>query len=109
MKMGLPPTALKARTGELTPPGITRLARSNKASEFGSVMAAFYPRKPSAPAMLQGRHDATRPPDRQRGVLRGLRGAGSASHAEPVGHDRADQLRAPRLGSGARSRRRDGQ
>src|SRR5687768_17555345 len=28
-KRGVPPTALKARTGEFTPPGISRLARSN--------------------------------------------------------------------------------
>src|SRR3990167_6253669 len=31
MKRWVPPTARKARTGELTPPGITRWARSNKA------------------------------------------------------------------------------
>src|SRR3989344_3792774 len=29
MKRGVPPTALKARTGEFTPPGMTRWARSN--------------------------------------------------------------------------------
>src|SRR5687768_16828108 len=28
MKSGEPPTALKARTGEFTPPGVTRFARS---------------------------------------------------------------------------------
>jgi hypothetical protein len=32
----VPPTALKARTGEFTPPGILRLARSNS-DEFKSV------------------------------------------------------------------------
>src|SRR6186713_2255297 len=32
MKRGVPPTARNARTGELTPPGITRRARSNRAS-----------------------------------------------------------------------------
>ena len=32
MKRGVPPTARKARTGELTPPGMTRRARSNSAS-----------------------------------------------------------------------------
>src|SRR5512143_1669706 len=31
MKRGVPPTARNARTGELTPPGITRWARSNSA------------------------------------------------------------------------------
>ena len=30
MKRGVPPTARKARTGELTPPGMTRWARSNR-------------------------------------------------------------------------------
>src|SRR4051812_1531303 len=32
MNRGVPPTARKARTGELTPPGITRLARSKSAA-----------------------------------------------------------------------------
>src|SRR5574337_2004083 len=32
MKRGVPPTARNARTGELTPPGITRWARANSAS-----------------------------------------------------------------------------
>ena len=31
MNRGVPPTALKARTGEFTPPGMTRCARSNSA------------------------------------------------------------------------------
>src|ERR671912_2246576 len=30
MKRGVPPTARNARTGELTPPGITRWARANR-------------------------------------------------------------------------------
>jgi hypothetical protein len=30
-KTGVPPTALKARTGEFTPPGISSMARANKA------------------------------------------------------------------------------
>ena len=33
MKTGVPPTALKARTGEFTPPGKDALARSNSAAE----------------------------------------------------------------------------
>src|SRR5687767_8032692 len=32
MKRGVPPTARKARTGELTPPGMTRQARSNNSA-----------------------------------------------------------------------------
>src|SRR5438105_6998112 len=35
MKMGLPPTAPKARAGLLTPPGITRTARVKAAWLFG--------------------------------------------------------------------------
>src|SRR3954467_13142844 len=33
MKRGLPPTAPKARTGEVTPPGVTRSARANHSSD----------------------------------------------------------------------------
>src|SRR5437867_5281012 len=33
MNRGVPPTALNARTGELTPPGMTRCARANSSSE----------------------------------------------------------------------------
>src|SRR5690606_22262715 len=34
MNRGVPPTAPKARTGELTPPGTTRRARANRSSDF---------------------------------------------------------------------------
>ena len=34
MKRGVPPTALKARTGEFTPPGIRRSARANSSSDW---------------------------------------------------------------------------
>ena len=42
MKRGVPPTALKARTGEFTPPGVTARARSNSAPEaaVGAVEGA---------------------------------------------------------------------
>src|SRR5689334_8564104 len=36
MNLGVPPTARNARTGEFTPPGITRCARSNNAAEAGA-------------------------------------------------------------------------
>ena len=36
MKRGVPPTARNARTGELTPPGVTRRARSKSACEAGA-------------------------------------------------------------------------
>src|SRR5688572_13236773 len=37
MKRGVPPTDLKARTGELTPPGTTARARLNNDSEAGAA------------------------------------------------------------------------
>ena len=36
MNRGVPPTARKARTGELTPPGVTAAARSNRAALAGA-------------------------------------------------------------------------
>jgi hypothetical protein len=36
MKRGVPPTARNARTGELTPPGVSSRARLNKASDAGA-------------------------------------------------------------------------
>nr|BFF02446.1 hypothetical protein GCM10020241_41210 [Streptoalloteichus tenebrarius] len=39
MKRGVPPTAWKARTGELTPPGVALAARSNRARD-AAVFAA---------------------------------------------------------------------
>src|SRR3982750_686116 len=39
MKRGVPPTARKARTGEFTPPGITRWARSNNSALVDTARA----------------------------------------------------------------------
>ena len=39
MKRGVPPTARKARTGELTPPGVTARARSRRAADAGATLA----------------------------------------------------------------------
>ncbi len=39
MKRGVPPTALNARTGEFTPPGVTAWARSKSALESGAGRA----------------------------------------------------------------------
>jgi hypothetical protein len=50
MNRGVPPTALKARTGEFTPPGVTAWARANRAADsaVGSeLIAPFSPRAPS--------------------------------------------------------------
>ena len=46
MKRGVPPTAAKARTGELTPPGVTARARSKSAREAGTglVTGSLSPR-----------------------------------------------------------------
>src|SRR5688572_19635668 len=38
MNTGSPPTARNARTGEFTPPGMTRWARSKRTFEFGSLI-----------------------------------------------------------------------
>src|SRR5439155_13743979 len=42
MNGGVPPTALNARTGELTPPGMTRAARSNNSSELSISSSLFF-------------------------------------------------------------------
>jgi hypothetical protein len=39
MNRGVPPTALNARTGEFTPPGVTDRARSKRADESSQVCA----------------------------------------------------------------------
>src|SRR3954470_14609787 len=42
MKTGEPPTARKARTGEFTPPGKRRSARSSRRAEISSLMQPLY-------------------------------------------------------------------
>src|SRR4051812_49279279 len=42
MKMGAPPTARNARTGELTPPGNSLSARSIRRAEVSSLMGRLY-------------------------------------------------------------------
>src|ERR1700716_564849 len=42
MNSGVPPTALKARTGELTPPGMTRHARSYSSWERGCLVTLLF-------------------------------------------------------------------
>ena len=41
MKTGVPPTALKARTGEFTPPGKSAQARSKSVEERGRLEPGF--------------------------------------------------------------------
>src|ERR1700756_4768792 len=52
MKRGVPPTAVKARTGEFTPPGMTAQASSNRAAEVLTAAAAWsvLPMTTSVPA-----------------------------------------------------------
>src|ERR1700712_5014995 len=40
MKRGVPPTERKARTGEFTPPGVTRDARANSAALAGAAVTS---------------------------------------------------------------------
>ena len=41
MNRGVPPTPANARTGEFTPPGVTAIARANKAREAASGDGTF--------------------------------------------------------------------
>src|SRR4051812_6623816 len=93
MNTGSPPTALKARTGELTPPGMTFCARSNRTLELGSLMAASVvpesaqAQRSSWPTLgpeKEGHHGRNRRSSRQRVVLRGLRAPRSRGHVEPL-------------------------
>ncbi|CAO5176274.1 hypothetical protein FAIPA1_30151 [Frankia sp. AiPs1] len=109
MKRGLPPTARKARTGELTPPGTTRSARRNSSSEAGAAEGT------TMPPILAGPADRSRlawtclgsplgpdgrpAPDRPRppvdgGLPRPPTGGGLAASPSDVGDVRA----APEIG-----------
>jgi hypothetical protein len=57
MNRGTPPTARNARTGELTPPGVTAEALSKSAADFSVVSgtAAILPDPPAGSAGGQGR------------------------------------------------------
>src|SRR4029450_7796487 len=68
MKRGVPPTARNARTGEFTPPGVTRRPRSNRASEAGAaggyaVMSAILSSAPAVGDGCQGRAQSAMPPE----------------------------------------------
>ena len=57
MNRGVPPTAPNARTGELTPPGVTRNARANKSPETGLLT---YPlSRARGPLRAPGRNPAS--------------------------------------------------
>src|SRR5580693_8527367 len=45
MNRGVPPTGPKALTGEFTPPGVTTVARANRASERSVTATGFLPHK----------------------------------------------------------------
>src|SRR3954470_6960799 len=79
MNRGVPPTALNARTGELTPPGISLRALANAASELGIDRWVAAGAAGSEETGVVGwsrigeRNLMTRPRDRQRGLPRALR------------------------------------
>src|SRR5438552_3314363 len=52
MKGGSPPTALKARTGLFTPPGITAFARAKSACDFDRCMTPRYSIRPGEVSFL---------------------------------------------------------
>ena len=63
MNRGVPPTALKARTGELTPPGVTASARSKSAADRGGRVAGarlIVSEAPESPASATGRKSGGR-------------------------------------------------
>src|SRR5260370_2208305 len=71
MKSGVPPTARKARTGELTPPGINFCARAKSSSDWVMVVRA-----PEASAPARGAfgvvgqdHVVSGPADRRGALL----------------------------------------
>src|SRR2546423_15628932 len=55
--MGVPPTALKARTEELTPPGMTRPARS-KAARLRCLLMRVRSRRAPNPRLVKFLHAA---------------------------------------------------
>ena len=64
MKCGVPPTALNARTGELTPPGMSFFARSNSfadCADSSRVSLISGVPSPSPTCLLRAAEDATRP------------------------------------------------
>src|SRR6266702_6875001 len=69
MKSGVPPTARKARTGELTPPGITLWARANSSSDW--VMGTDGDSAPAHEVLgVVGQDDVgPRPADRGQGLF----------------------------------------
>ncbi|GAB3789929.1 hypothetical protein GCM10027601_32440 [Nocardioides ungokensis] len=54
MKRGVPPTALKARTGEFTPPGVTARARSKREADRAAPVVG-------PDGLLEGRAGVTTP------------------------------------------------
>src|SRR3954447_14719455 len=80
MKRGVPPTARKARTGELTPPGVTARARSKRAAEPGASAGEGVPGPPKAPEVTV--EVELTPPVSQAELCASYRGVPTSGHAE---------------------------
>src|SRR3954447_650279 len=52
MNRGVPPTALNARTGEFTPPGVTARARSKRAADSGAADSGIWGTSAFSPAAV---------------------------------------------------------
>ena len=61
MKRGVPPTALKARTGEFTPPGVTARARSKRAPDAAVRAVAVGGHTPIVPEAANRPGSRSRP------------------------------------------------
>src|SRR5664280_3153848 len=106
MKRGVPPTARKARTGELTPPGMTRWARAKSSALFMSGGHAAGRRSCRVPKCASRSVDMARILRRGRGVGVGRRRVGLAGldlvfhrqrPEEAVGNDVAHAGAKPRV------------
>src|SRR5258706_13062487 len=84
-KIGSPPTARKARTGELTPPGITSLALSKSLRESMPIVSGPLP---TGPSQYPVRFLVAQRPRRLHGEVGDNQiGPGSADRDERLHHD----------------------
>src|SRR5689334_7505013 len=104
MKRGVPPTAPKARTGELTPPGTISRARANRASEFSVRLTPY--RVATGRRALRPSRTATA----LTGTGSSLAGVGEpVENAQRVGQRAAVGRAQPRAGAAGRQQRGRGE
>src|SRR3954452_14272432 len=89
MNRGVPPTALNARTGEFTPPGVTARARSNRAADSGGADSGIWGTSAFSPVAAAD-HE---PGPRGRAVRRMTSSFGHTGHTGHTGLPRL--LRSP--------------